>query len=512
MKNQLYKSPEALYQGLSRLRQDVLVKGEALYRSWRPQIQRTHFLNSALNMAFYLALRSHDLRKIQHSLLPLGLSSLGRGEARTITNLDAVMASLGRICQVPEAQQIPYPDPKRFFSGDTLLSYNTGRLFGREKSGTRIMVTLPTDAALDGGKLIRELVAAGMDSARINCAHDTQAEWEKMIGYIRQAEQKTGRRCRVHMDLAGPKVRIDHLLLLSLDARVFPGDSLFLVRDSIAAWDPAYQGGIVISCSIPEIFQHLKAGDPVLIDDGKIRAEVEKIVPQGAWLKILYARPGGSKLKNQKSLNFPQTPLDISPLTSKDLEDLDFVAAQADSIGYSFVKSAEDMARLQQELRRRLGRQYRKKAIIAKIETREAVHHLPDIIVQAASRQPLGIMIARGDLAVEVGWQRLAELQEEILWICEAAHVPVIWATQVLENLVRTGLPSRAEITDAAMGERAECVMLNKGPYIVEGVSVLNNILKRMESHQYKKSPELRALSLAKEEFQRLKTAAGGKK
>lgn len=134
MKNQLYKSPEALYQGLSRLRQDVLVKGEALYRSWRPQIQRTHFLNSALNMAFYLALRSHDLRKIQHSLLPLGLSSLGRGEARTITNLDAVMASLGRICQVPEAQQIPYPDPKRFFSGDTLLSYNTGRLFGREKA------------------------------------------------------------------------------------------------------------------------------------------------------------------------------------------------------------------------------------------------------------------------------------------------------------------------------------------------------------------------------------------
>ena len=196
----------------------------------------------------------------------------------------------------------------------------------------------------------------------------------------------------------------------------------------------------------------------------------------------------------------------------KDLEDLDFVAAQADSIGYSFVKSAADMAQLQQELRKRLGRQYRKKAIIAKIETKEAVHHLPDIIVQAASRQPLGIMIARGDLAVEVGYQRLAELQEEILWICESAHVPVIWATQVLENLVRTGLPSRAEITDAAMGERAECVMLNKGPYIVEGVAVLNNILQRMESHQYKKSPELRALSLASEEFKRLEPAARGRK
>ena len=113
---------------------------------------------------------------------------------------------------------------------------------------------------------------------------------------------------------------------------------------------------------------------------------------------------------------------------------------------------------------------------------------MPDIIIQAASRQPLGIMIARGDLAVEVGYRRLAELQEEIMWVCESAHIPVIWATQVLENLVKTGLPSRAEITDAAMGERAECVMLNKGPYIVEAVTVLTNILQRMEQHQYKKN------------------------
>ncbi|WP_370850826.1 pyruvate kinase [Megasphaera sp.] len=114
---------------------------------------------------------------------------------------------------------------------------------------------------------------------------------------------------------------------------------------------------------------------------------------------------------------------------------------------------------------------------------------------------PLGIMIARGDLAVEVGYRRLAELQEEIMWICEAAHVPVIWATQVLENLVKTGLPSRAEITDAAMGERAECVMLNKGPYIVEAVSVLTNILQRMETHQYKKTSQLRALHIAENVF-----------
>ena len=129
---------------------------------------------------------------------------------------------------------------------------------------------------------------------------------------------------------------------------------------------------------------------------------------------------------------------------------------------------------------------------------------MPDIIIQAASRQPLGIMIARGDLAVEVGYRRLAELQEEIMWVCESAHIPVIWATQVLENLVKTGLPSRAEITDAAMGERAECVMLNKGPYIVEAVTVLTNILQRMEQHQYKKTSQLRALHIAEHVFEEL--------
>jgi len=106
-------------------------------------------------------------------------------------------------------------------------------------------------------------------------------------------------------------------------------------------------------------------------------------------------------------------------------------------------------------------------------------------------------MIARGDLAVECGFERLAEVQEEMLWVCEAAHIPVIWATQVLETLAQTGQPSRAEITDAAMGERAECVMLNKGPHLVESVRVLDNILRRMQAHQGKKSARLRALRLS---------------
>ena len=122
------------------------------------------------------------------------------------------------------------------------------------------------------------------------------------------------------------------------------------------------------------------------------------------------------------------------------------------------------------------------------------MENLPGLIIQGAGRQPFAVMIARGDLAVEVGWEDLAETQEEILWICEAAHVPVVWATQVLEKLVKKGLPTRTEITDAAMSERAECVMLNKGPYLCDALKVLNEVLKRMQVHQSKKTPQLDAL------------------
>ena len=103
-------------------------------------------------------------------------------------------------------------------------------------------------------------------------------------------------------------------------------------------------------------------------------------------------------------------------------------------------------------------------------------------------------MIARGDLAVEIGYEQLAETQEEIMWLCESAHVPVIWATQVLEGLVKQNMPSRAEVTDAAMAERAECVMLNKGPFVLDAIDVLDHVVARMQSHQHKKSSRMRIL------------------
>ncbi len=134
--------------------------------------------------------------------------------------------------------------------------------------------------------------------------------------------------------------------------------------------------------------------------------------------------------------------------------------------------------------------------MVLKIETRRGFENLPDMLLTAMQFSCCGVMIARGDLAVECGFDRLAEVQEEILWICEAAHVPVIWATQVLETLARKGIPSRAEITDAAMSHRAECVMLNKGPNVVTALQLLDDILRRMQAHQDKKRSMLRALHL----------------
>ena len=203
------------------------------------------------------------------------------------------------------------------------------------------------------------------------------------------------------------------------------------------------------------------------------------------------------RLKTGKGLNFPLRAPMGPAVTAKDQQDLNIILPLTDLIGLSWVKTADDISALQAELANRLGERACRLPLVAKIETAEAVSRLPEIIVRAASRQPVALMIARGDLALEVGYERLAELQEEVLWISEAAHVPVIWATQVLENLVKYGAPSRAEITDAAMSERAECVMLNKGPYIVEGVSLLDKVLARMDEHQRKKTSRLGVLDLA---------------
>jgi pyruvate kinase len=253
-------------------------------------------------------------------------------------------------------------------------------------------------------------------------------------------------------------------------------------------------GGVLrpptITCTIPEILGDIKAGERVWFDDGKIGGVIKKVADSEATIEITHAAAAGSKLRSNTGINLPDSDLSIASLTTKDLEDLQVVAEQAD-IGMSFVRTPADVEALEAHLAR-LGRP--DIGIMLKIETRQAFDNLPFLVLAAMRRAAAGVMIARGDLAVECGYERMAEIQEEILWVSEAAHIPVVWATQVLESLAKKGLPSRAEITDAAMGERAECVMLNKGPHLCDAVAALDDILQRMQGHQIKKSAMLRKL------------------
>ena len=279
-----------------------------------------------------------------------------------------------------------------------------------------------------------------------------------------------------------------------------PGDTLILTRALSPGRPAAYddQGRMVtaatIGVTLPEVFDNVRAGEAIWFDDGRIGGVIRSVAPNQICVEITHARAKGEKLGADKGVNLPDSDLHLPALTETDLEILKFIVQHADLVGYSFVRDEKGVRQLQARLAKLGGSGL---GIVLKIETRNAFERLPELLLASMHSARIGVMIARGDLAVECGYERLAEVQEEILWFAEAARVPVIWATQVLENLAKEGVPSRAEITDAAMSERAECVMLNKGPYVVDAVRALDDILRRMEAHQTKKRPMLRRLGLA---------------
>jgi len=280
-------------------------------------------------------------------------------------------------------------------------------------------------------------------------------------------------------------------ILLHRGDQILLSNQLALGRAAQVDEDGRMLAPAMIGCSIPEILADVRVGESIWFDDGRIGGRIQGVEGGEASIEITHAASAGAKLRANKGINLPDSDLRIASLTAKDVEDLRVVAAQADIVGMSFVRVPADVESLEAHLSR-LGR--REIGILLKIETRRAFDNLPSLVLAAMRRPAAGVMIARGDLAVECGFQRMAEIQEEILWVCEAAHMPVVWATQVLETLAKTGLASRAEITDAAMGERAECVMLNKGPHLCDAVAALDDILERMQEHQVKKTAMLRKL------------------
>lgn len=279
------------------------------------------------------------------------------------------------------------------------------------------------------------------------------------------------------------------------------GTGIFLTSKNISTLESVHYKNeeyFSVGCSIPEILSAAEKGHRIIFDDGKIHTVVIDKSMHGLYLKTMAVKGQSASLKGEKGINFPDTQLPIPGFTPEDKKNLPFVLKHADMVGLSFVQEDKDI-KLIQDLIHKSKRTSKSKnfGIVVKIETSASIQNLSKIILQSLQSPAVAIMIARGDLAVECGFERLAELQEETLCFCEAAHIPVIWATQVLEGLVKDGIPSRAEITDAAMSARAECVMLNKGPFILKGIKTLDDILKRMESHQHKRSQLYRPLHIA---------------
>jgi pyruvate kinase len=561
----------------------------------------------ATNLVHYTTLRQRDLRDLQNDLLDLGATSLATAEANVQAKVQAARNVLAALRGDPGPWDLDAIN-QALDEGDEVLNSHARELFGTQRPGrpTRIMVTMPAEAA-DDPELLAAFVEAGMDIARINCAHDGPAAWERMIGHIRMAADAAGRKVLVSMDLAGPKLRTgpisdgpaigrarvsrddtgrliasSKLWLVSSDSpttpaaplvtggrpaltirvdpvwlsdrragdavqlrdtrgrhRVFTvtevaadgvlaeaersayvadgtvlecggrttsadgipplhrrlslasGDQLVLTCDLTPVEPPVTGEAARIGCTLPEAVAALRPGQPVVFDDGAIDAVVESTAAGEATLMITRTKPGGQRLGAEKGINLPETNLPLPALTPEDESYLPFIAAHADLVAVSFVRSVADIDHILKALDEvgadRLG-------LVLKIETAQGFRELPSMLLAAMRRARLGVMIARGDLAAEVGYERLSEVPRQILALCEAAHVPAIWATQVLETLAKTGQPSRAEITDAAAGQRSECVMLNKGPHMAEAISALDGILERMGEVQHKSRTLMRRI------------------
>ena len=603
---------------INQLLGDILEKMNAMETAYSMELAGVHpvYKQSSRNLIHYLALRTFEIDELDDNLKRLGLPEVSAVESyvkRSVLNLRHLINSLlGHPGQIPASRSISLEQSEQFSKKNTKL------LFGYKSKNrrTRIMVTLPNTAAEDL-EFVRNLLANGMNCARINCAHDDPDTWRKMIENVKEASRLERKQCKITMDLAGPKLRtgpmiegpkvvhitperddlgrvinpariwiappdipppqdsdfqafipVDYLLFRKIkngniikfvDSRgknckiiidhkegkgkwgvcsdsayletgtemmlqkekqtgetvyrvgellpkeqfimLYTGDQLRLHKNAVPGESARYdeKGQLLemahISCTLPQIFEDVKVGESIYFDDGKIEAVIKEVRSDEIVVMITQAKDRGSKLKADKGINLPQSELRVSGLTLKDKEDLKFISEYADTLNFSFVNTKEDV----EDLRRELDSLAADTGVILKIETQKGFTNLPSILLTAMQSYPIGVMTARGDLAIETGWKNFATIQQEIMRLCSAAHIPNVWATQVLESLAKKGTPSRAEITDAALAQQAECVMLNKGYYIHKAVKMLDKILIRMQRFQRKSQSVLPKLEQADE-------------
>lgn len=446
---------------------------------------------SAQNLLQYLTLRNHDIRELQDILHEKGLSSLASSESHIHRQIQEILLRIGVSLTASELNHCT------FTYGRKKIIHRSMQLFGQNsrQQHAAIMITLDK-TYLDDPELFKHLLKRGMNIARINCAHDEEGVWLQMIQSVRKSSRACKLPCRIYMDLAGPKIRTAIPDEINGKIKVTEGDTVYLNEKEAEEIKDKKN----IFCTHPGIVSQLRKNNLVMFDDGIIEAVVKNIENNHAELMITRVSGKKANIKAEKGLNFPDALLNINPVTAYDKSVLPFVTKHADIIGCSFIRSAEDVKKFQ-KLVRTAAASTAKPFLVYKIETPEAVLNLPEILLQGLTEQNSGIMIARGDLAVEIGFERMSEIQEEILWICEAAHTPVIWATQVLETMNKTGIATRSEITDAFRSSQAECVMLNKGTYILNTLDTLNDILTRSGGHHIKKRYTFRPLKIAEHFF-----------
>ncbi len=332
---------------------------------------------------------------------------------------------------------------------------------------TRIICTL--GPAVDSVEQIKALLAEGMDGARFNFSHGSHESQLATLRRLRQAVAESGRDVAVILDTKGPEIRIRTFAEGAVELAA--GAAFCLCTDDVPG--TAEQ----VSVTYAELDKELAPGQSVLIDDGLIDLRVERIEPGRIHCRVAV----GGTLSNNKSINLPGASIHLPSLTEKDKEDLRFaVENDFDYIAASFIRSAADVAAIREELARLGGPDLR---IISKVENEEGVEHLEEIVTASD-----GIMVARGDLGVEIPAVKVPGIQHRMIRSCRLQGKTVIIATQMLDSMIKNPRPTRAEVSDVANAvfDYASCVMLSgetaSGKYPVEALRTMREIVEEAES------------------------------
>ncbi len=427
---------------------------------------------SLLNMKQYLNLRKYDFSHLQDDLTRVGLSSFGRSQAHIEASVDVALKMLAHALGHDVALSKPHLD---YETSHAIMDKNA-TIFSSSSDKTKIMITVPSNYN-EEEDWFTPLCEEGVHLFRINTAHDDVEAWADMAREIKEVKNSAP---KIYVDLSGPKIRtVLEKSKKDEKIRVFYGDKI-LIKAATSQKTKVKKGRCkaVIGCTLERLGSITQVGDAVFVDDGKVQLVVEEIDGEDILCVVVSKDEKGSKIKDEKGINLPNSDISLKAISVHDKEILSHICEYADIIGISFAQSADDIYELVGELEalRKCG----EVGIVAKIETKKGVKNLPSILEALTNYGNAGVMIARGDLAIEIGFENLATMQQEILDLCAAAHMPVILATQVLESKMKTNIPSRAEISDVAFAHKAECVMLNKGLYTLETVKILKTIFSQM--------------------------------